>query len=177
MALQQKRVAIGRFSHRSDMEHTLGELKKAGFPVAQISIVAKYADLEAQVDGIGMSDCNFNEAQDDAAMVMFVGSMIGAIVGCFTGLGILATPGFSFIVAAGSAGTSVMTLAGVGFGLVSGALISATSGLKKVSKSARVAGDDSRQDEFLVIVDGTDDEVYWAKSILSQSHSIKVWVC
>jgi hypothetical protein len=163
MVVKQKRVAIGRFSHRSDMEHTLGELKKVGFPMAQISIVAKYADLKAQVDDI-------------AAMAMLVGSVLGAIVGCLTGLGILGIPGVSLIVAAGSAGTAITTLAGAGFGLVSGGLISARAGLEKV-RSAKVAGDDIGQDEFLVIVDGTDDEVYWAKSILSQSHSIKVWVC
>ncbi len=177
MALQQKKVAICRFSHRSNMEHTLGKLKKAGFPMAQISIVAKYADLEAQVDGVGMSNCNVNQTQDDAAMVMLVGSLLGAIVGCLTGLGILALPGVSFIVAAESAGTAVTTLAGAGFGIVSGGLISAIASLGKVSNSARVAGDDRGQDEFLVIVDGTDNQVYWAKSILSQSHSIKVWVC
>ncbi|MBR8833410.1 MAG: hypothetical protein DSM106950_05050 [Stigonema ocellatum SAG 48.90 = DSM 106950] len=177
MALQQKKVAIGRFSHRNDMEHTLAELKKAGFPVAKISIVAKYADLEAQVDGVGMSDCNFNQTQDDAAIVMLVGSLLGAIIGSFIGFGILATPGVNFIVAAGSAGTAVTTLAGAGFGLVSGSLISAIAGLGKVSNSARVAGHHSGKDEFLVIVDGTDNEVYWAKFILSQSNSIKVWVC
>ena len=41
MFLSQHRCAIGSFPNRIDVEYALNELNSAGFPMAQISVVAK----------------------------------------------------------------------------------------------------------------------------------------
>lgn len=91
------------------MEYALGELSRAGFLVAKISIVAKYADRDAQLDSAGMSDCAEDEAEAEVATGVIAGGMLGTILGCLAGLGMLAVPGVGFIVAAGTTGTALAT--------------------------------------------------------------------
>jgi len=177
MILRQKRYAVGVFFSYIDAESAPGELKRTGFPLAQISIVAKTADHDAQLDSAGVSDCVGEEAETATGAI--VGSMLGAILGCLAGLGMLAVPGVGFIiVAVGTTGTSLATatLAGAGIGAASGGLISAIAGSELSSDQARVAGGGG-QSEFLVMVEGADDEVRQAESILNRSYSSKVWVC
>lgn len=174
MVLGQKRHAVGRFSNRLDAEHALSELNSAGFTAAQISIVAKYADHEHQRDGAGISDCAGNDAHAGA----ITGGMLGAVLGCLVGLGMLVVPGVGFIVAVGTSGTAVgMTLAGAGIGVTGGGLISTLAGLVIPSNRARANIAPCLRGEYLLMVDGTDDEVQRAESILSKSCSSKVWVC
>ena len=177
MFLSQHRCAIGSFPNRIDVEYALNELNSAGFPMAQISIVAKDADRDAQLDGAGMSDF-VGDTQEGTPIFAIAGSMLGAIGGCLVGLGILAVPLVGPIVAVGTSGTALTaTLVGVGVGIVSGGLIEVLTDLGMTLDRARVDGDRFSTSEYLVMVDGTDDEVRRAESILCKSYSSKVWVC
>jgi len=175
MVLGQKRHAIGRFSNRLDAEHALNELHSAGFTVAQISIVAKYTDYEHQRDdGTCINEHVGNEAHAGA----ITGGMLGAVLGCLVGLGMLVVPGVGLIVAVGTSGTAVgMTLAGAGIGVTGGGLISTLASLKIFSNTARVNIAPCLRGEYLLMVDGTNDEVHRAEFILSKSCSSKVWIC
>lgn len=87
-------------------------------------------------------------------------------------------PGVGPFVAVATSGTALAaTLAGAGIGVVSGGLISAKACLGMTKDQARVDSDRFFGCEYLVMVDGTDDEVCRADSILSRSYSSKVWVC
>jgi len=192
MVLGQKRRAVGRFSNRLTAEKAFSQLNRAGFSVAQISIVAKYADYDAQLDGVGISDCAETEtqrsaggssggalpqAQSKTAAGAITGGMLGAVVGCLVGLGMLTVPGIGAVLAVGTSGTALATtLGGGGVGVVSGGLISALAGLKILPNRSRVDSDRYLQGEYLVMVDVTNDEVHRAESILSRASS-KVWVC
>ena len=178
MVLGQHRCAIGSFPNRIDVEYALNDLNSAGFPMAQISVVAKDADPDAQFDGAGTSDFVRDKAQEGTSTFALVGSMLGAIGGCLVGLGILAVPLVGPIVAVGTSGTALAaTLVGVGVGIVSGGLIEVLSDLGMSLDRARVYSDHFSTSEYLVMVDGTDDEVRRAESILCKSYSSKVWVC
>lgn len=178
MVLDQRRRAVGIFLNRKDAEQALGELNRSGFKVAQISLIAKYIDREHQLDGASIKDWAGDEAQAEAATGAIAGGMLGAVFGCLVGLGMLAVPGIGLIVAVGTAGTAIATtLVGAGIGVASGGLISACASLEIPSDRARVGSDLCLQGEFLVMVNGTDDEVRRAESILSKSCSSKVWVC
>jgi hypothetical protein len=168
--------AVGRFSYRVEAERALIELNHAGFSLAQISLLAKYADEEqSELD-------EFNryfraEAQAEAAIGVTIGGMLGAILGCLASVGMLAIPGVGFIVAVGTGGTVITILAGAGIGAASLGLISiATSGFEIASKQAKLALDCCEQGEFLVMVEGTLEEVRRAKTILNRSCS-NIWVC
>jgi hypothetical protein len=179
MVLGQKRRAVGVFLNRSQAEQALSQLNRAGFRVAKISMVAKYADHDAKLDGAGMSDCAGDEAQQEAATGAIAGGMLGAVIGCLAGLGMLSVPGVGFIVAVGTAGTAcAMTIAGAGIGAAGGGLILVFASLLEIpSDRARVNSDRCLGGEYLLMVDCTDDEVHRAASILSRSCSSKVWVC
>lgn len=178
MVLGQKRHAVGRFSNRTDAEHAVSELNHAGFLAAQISIVAKYADHEHQIDGVGTIYRAKDEAQAKASVGEITGGMLGAVVGCLVGLGMLPVPGVVFILAVKTTGTALATtLAGAGIGATGGGLISVLAGLKILPSRAKVNRAPYLQGEYLLVVDGTVDEVHRAESILSRSCSSKVWVC
>ncbi len=178
MDLSQTRYAIGRFSNRLELEQALGELNRAGFLVAQISIVAKVADRNEPLDSSKISARTGAEAQEKAAIGAIAGGMLGAIFGWLASLGILMVPGVSLLVVVGTTGTALATIfAGAGIGAAGGGLILALATSEIPSKRATVARGSRWRDEFLVMVDGTDDEVHRARLILSRSSSSKVWVC
>ena len=85
--------------------------------------------------------------------------MVGAIGGCLVGFGVLAVPGVGSLIPIGTSGTAlVTTIAGAGIGVASCGLIEALADL----------GIASDQSKYRVIVDGTDDEVGRAKTILKK---------
>ncbi|MBV9389752.1 MAG: hypothetical protein JOZ78_25295 [Chroococcidiopsidaceae cyanobacterium CP_BM_ER_R8_30] len=178
MFLGQTRCAIGRFSNRLEAEQVLGELNRAGLLIAQISIVAKTVDYKGPLDTTRRTRARV-EAIEEAAIGAAAGGMLGAIFGWLASLGILMVPGVGLLVAAGTTtGTALAIIfAGTGIGAFSGGLILALATSKISFKQAIVARHSSWRDEFLVMVDGTDDEVSLAKHVLSRFSSGKVWIC
>ena len=113
MVLSQHRCAVGSFFNHIDMEHALNELKSAGFPMEQISIIAKDVDCD-ELNGL-----NKNTQFGRVPICTIAGSMLGAIGGCLVGLGILAVPGVIVVVA--TSGTALAaTFVGTGLGIPSG---------------------------------------------------------
>ncbi len=180
MFLGRAKCAVGTFANRQNVEHALNELNRAGFPMVQISVVAKDVDHGTQLNSGGTSKDagNKNEAEEDAVTPALIGSMLGAIIGCLAGLGMLALPGIGFIVAVGISGTTVLTtLAGAGIGATSVSLVSVFASLLEIpSEEAKGEHTCHLHSEFLIIVAGTDEQVRHAQSIFSKSCSRKVWV-
>ncbi len=177
MVLSQKRAAVGRFSNYINVKQALSELQKAGFPVAQISLVANSVNYQHQFDGAGLDNFARGEAIADAATVAITGGLLGSVIGCLMGLGLLTVPGIGLLIATGMTGTAVVTtIAGAGIGATSGGLISVLSSSAIFFDQATVDCKRCQQDEYLLIVDGTDDEVPRAASILSRLCSSQVWI-
>jgi len=156
----QKRRVVSTFYNRIDAEHALNELNSAGFRKAEISVSAN-TERDDQLDG-PCTHCNIEDKPEErtATCGTITGSMLGAIGGYLVGLGLLAVPGVGPLVAVGASGTAVITtLAGVGIGIASCSLIEALANLGISS---------NREAEYLVMVDGTDDEVRQAESIIKQ---------
>lgn len=174
--LSHKRRAVGRFSHRHDAERAFIQLNRAGFAADQISIIAKYADQETQLDGIDSDARTEAEAHKETTGAI-AGGMLGAVVGCLVGLGMLPIPGIGVLLAIKTSGTALATtLAGGGIGVTGGGLLST---LTATLPSSRAKGNVTRYlpGEYLVMVDTINDEVHRAESILSRACSSKVWVC
>ncbi|MBV8887361.1 MAG: hypothetical protein JO235_25660 [Chroococcidiopsidaceae cyanobacterium CP_BM_RX_35] len=172
-----KRRAVGRFSNRLDAEYAFIQLNRAGFSEAQISIIAKYADCEAQTDGIDPSEWTEAEVQKEATGAI-AGGMLGAVVGCLVGLGMLPVPGIGVLLAIKTSGTALATtLAGGGIGVTSGGLLSTFAGATIFSGRAKRDGSRYLPGEYLVMVDVMTHEVAHAESILNRACSSKVWVC
>jgi hypothetical protein len=178
MDLYQKKRAVGIFLNRIDAERAIGELNRSGFLGDQICVVVNTCD-ETELGYTGVSDPVRGSSSVEAVTGAFAGGMIGAIVGCLAGLGMLSLPGFGLIVAAGTIGTALSTTcAGAGIGAVGGASIaSILAGLEMASDRTRLSSFDCPRSEYLVIVDGTDAQIQLAESLLSGLDSSKVWVC
>ena len=170
MVLGQNRRAVRIFNNRIDAEHALHELNRFGFSVDQISMVALDVNVDEQLGGASMSNHIGNKAlvYRTANSATITGSMLGAIGGCLLGVGLLAVPGVGLVVAVGTSGALVATLGGAGIGLAIGGLIEAKACLGMTDSPARVDSDRLFRGEYLVIVNGTDDEVRRAEYILSR---------
>jgi hypothetical protein len=164
------------FSSRQEAEQALNELKASGFPMDKVSIIARDADQNDQLGSAQMTDHIGNK--DVGAATGVVGEVLAnsALGGVLVGLGSLAIPGLGPIIAAGSIATAlVATVASTGIEAAAfSGLARALSDLGIPEEQARVFSDRLYQGDYLAILDGTDDEIGRAESILS-NQGIRNW--
>jgi hypothetical protein len=167
--------AIGVFANRRDAESALSELRDSGFPMDKVSVIAKNADHNDRLGGAGMSDRTGNKADEGAAGGAVTGGALGGLGGLLVGLGTLAIPGIGPVVLAGAGATALATtLAGAGIGAAAGSIIGALVGLGIPEGRARVYNERFSRGEYLVLVDGTADDIRRAEAILSR-RGIQEW--
>ena len=175
MALGQQKRAVGVFSRREDAERALNELRHSGFSMNQVSVVAKDADRGDQLAGADMNAQVGNKADEGATTGAVTGGALGGITGLLVGLGALAIPGIGPVMLAGAAATTIATaLSGTAIGAAAGGLLGALAGLGIPEEQARTYNERLSRGEYLVIVDGTDDEMRRAGAILS-NRGIQEW--
>ncbi|MBD2434701.1 MULTISPECIES: general stress protein [Fischerella] len=177
MAIQRRKRAVGTFPNRQTAEEALSRLRDSGFLMDRVSVLAKDIDRNEQIAGAtvkdksDMSDRGDNEAQEGAGIGAVTGTALGGIGGLLVGLEALIIPGVGPFLAAGTIAT---TLAGAGIGAAAGGLVGALTGLGIPEEEARAYGQRVSQGEFLVIVDGSEDEINRAGSIL-RNQDIRDW--
>ncbi|PHJ61660.1 histidine kinase [Nostoc linckia z18] len=167
--VQATKRAIGVFAHRRDAEAAITELRDAGFPTSRISVIAKDTDGHgiAGVDNrnIGAG----NKADEGAKAGAATGGVLGGLTGLLVGLGTLAIPGIGPVIAGGAAATAIATtLAGGAIGAAAGGIVGALVGLGIPEDRARVYNERFQRGDYLVIVDGTEAEIYQAEPILNR---------
>lgn len=171
MALGQHKRVVGVFSSRHDAEAAMNELKRSGFPMQKVSIIARDADRQDDIAGVDLTDRNRtgNKADEGAAAGALTGGTLGGITGLLVGLGSLAIPGVGPVLVAGEIGTVIAsTLAGGAIGAAAGGLVGALVGLGIPEERARVYNDRVSKGGYLAIVSGSDDEIATAQMILHQ---------
>ncbi|MBE9170996.1 general stress protein [Pleurocapsales cyanobacterium LEGE 06147] len=169
MVVSNQKRGIGVFPNHQETESALNELKESGFSMENVSIIAKQAEQEKEISEVEMSD-RVGE-QDVKSPTGVVGDALtsatwGSLLVGLTSLSIL---GAGPILAAGALGVSLVTgLAGVGLGVVgTNKLIDALTDLGIPKEQARVYSDSLLQGDYLVILEGTDDQMDKASNILS----------
>jgi hypothetical protein len=169
MVLSQHWHAIGVFSNRQAANQALNHLKDAGFPIAQISLVARDSDWGQQQSEDVMRELVERARQGattGSVEGLVTGNKIGSVAGFLLGLSTLAIPGIGQMILAGSAGTIAAYILSSGVvGVAAGGLVGGLIGLgiteAQVKSDDRVATGD-----YLLMVAGTDDEISRAESIL-----------
>jgi hypothetical protein len=164
------RRAIGVFSHRRDAEAAITELRDTGFPLSRVSIIAKNTDGHgiAGVD-VDKNAGTGNKADDGAKAGAATGGVLGGLTGLLVGLGSLAIPGIGPVIAGGAVATALATtLAGGAIGAAAGGIVGALVGLGIPEDRARVYSDRFQRCDYLVIIDGTQAEIYQAEPILNR---------
>lgn len=170
MALGQHKRAIGVFSSRHDAESAINELKRSGFSMNKVSIIARDADRQGDVAGVDVKDRNRvgNKADEGAAAGALTGGTLGGITGLLVGLGSLAIPGVGPVIVAGEIGTVIAsTIAGGAIGAAAGGLVGALIGLGIPEERARAYNDRVGRGDYLLIVSGSDEEIARAEAILN----------
>ncbi|MBW4624151.1 MAG: general stress protein [Brasilonema octagenarum HA4186-MV1] len=169
MALgKDNKRAVGVFSSRREAEYALTELRDAGFPMNKVSIIAKDADRTGDIAGVETQEHVGNKADEGAAAGAVTGATVGGITGLLVGLGTLAIPGVGPILLAGEIATALATTAaGAGIGAAAGGLLGALVGLGIPEERARVYNERVSRGDYLVIVDGTDEEIRGAETVLT----------
>ncbi len=166
----QRRRAIGVFAHRNDAEAAVSELRNSSFAADDVSIIGKDAgNASANVAGTTQG----NKADDGAKAGAATGAALGGLGGLLVGLGALAIPGVGPVLLGGAAATALATAAtGAGIGAAAGGVTGGLVGLGIPENQAQKYSDRLNRGDYLVIVDGTDDEIRRAETILKR-HGIQ----
>lgn len=167
MALGQGKRAIGVFPNRQDTESALNELKNSDFPMDKVSVVARDVSED---DQMAESESKFIREQTLKGIgtgAITGGAILGGIGALVAGLGTLAIPGLGSIAVAGSQAALAGTFAGGFYGAGGGGIIGAVIGNGVSQEQAKAYSDRLSKGDYLVMIDGTDDEIHRAESILS----------
>jgi hypothetical protein len=143
--------------------------------MAKVSVIAKDADGGSKLAGAEMRDSEGNKAEEGAASGAVTGGVLGTLTGLLVGLGAIAIPGIGPVMLAGATATALATtVSGGAIGAAAGGLFGALVGLGIPEERARVYNDRLSRGHYLVIVDGTDNEIRRAEAILS-NRGIQEW--
>lgn len=157
------KTVTGLFDHYSDATSAVAQLKAAGVPESDISIVSNNSDGHHQDDDSG--------AAEGAGTGAGVGAALGGAGGLLTGLGIMAIPGVGPVVAAGwLAATAAGALAGAVVGGAAGGLIGALTDSGVDERDAHVYAEGVRRGGTLVTAKVDGSRTGEAEAILQRSN-------
>ncbi len=162
--------SVGLFYSRDEAEKALRALKDDGFDMNRVNVIAKDADKVTESAGVDTAYDEGNNAAEGAGAGAASGAVLGGIGGLLVGLGTLAIPGVGPIIVAGEAATAIATtLAGAGIGAAAGGIIGGLVGLGIPEDKAKIYSDRVGGGSYLVMVNGTDDDISRAERILHDS--------
>lgn len=177
----QTKRGIGIFADYQTTEKALMELQGIGYGMDRVSVIGQDSEHlnqsgrtgDAQVQGV--QDDDTNRAEDGAKTGAVSGGTVGGLTGLLVGLGTLAIPGVGPIMLAGAAATAIATtLAGGAIGAATGGLVGGLVGLGIPEDRATVYNDHLSQGKYLVIIDGTDNDLARVELIL-MGQNIQEW--
>ncbi len=179
MALGQHKRAVGVFPKRRDVELALGELRDSGFPMDRVSVITRDANRHGDIAGADVRDDVRDQAgtlaEEGATTGALAGGAFGGLTGLLVGLGTLAIPGIGPIMLAGATATALATtLAGTAIGAAAGSLAGALIGMGIPEEQAKVYNERITRGDYLVMVEGTEEEIRRAQAILS-NRGIEEW--
>lgn len=173
MALEHKN-AVGMFPDRLHTESALSHLKAADFPMNKVSIVAQHitsADATLNItEPTVQTEAQFvrHRTMERIENGALDGASWGSIIG-FLGAGLvtLAIPGIGSIVLAGNRAAAIGLTAGAFYGAVSGGLLGSAIGTNISDEQARHYRKRLAQGQYLIVIEGTDNELRQAETVLS----------
>ena len=159
--------SVGLFYSRDEAERALRALKDDGFDMNRVNVIAKDADSVTQSAGVDVAYDEGNNAAEGAGAGATSGAVLGGIGGLLIGLGTLAIPGVGPIIVAGEAASTIAsTLAGAGIGAAAGGIIGGLVGLGIPEDKAKIYSDRVSSGSYLIMVNGSDDDISRAERIL-----------
>lgn len=171
----QNQRAIGVFSDEQNLKKALDELKAAGFDMNQVSVIAKDAEHPDQVSGVRVTDPVSHETAKDAATGTVAGGVLGGLTGLLVGLVTVAIPGVGPVVFVGGEAAAIASALGGGaIGAAAGGLVGILANLGVPEEQAKKYSDRLSVGDYLVLVQGTDEQIQQAETIL-RDRGIEEW--
>lgn len=158
---------IGVYNNQQDALAAIQQLKTAGFPASQLSVLGHSKEDQTEQDKLEAldSDHEMDKPMKIAATGLGIGVVVGPILGALAGIGLLAIPGVGILVGAGALAGAV---AGLDAGIIGGGVISALA----IARSNKVHEDKYKEHlqagRYLVVAQGSDDELEQAKGIMEE---------
>ena len=153
---------VGVYATHEKAIEAVEELKRAGYPVQQVSLLGKAVIID------DLMHVKQNRWIKNAPAI--IGAILGPILGILTGLKIFAIPGLGFLFGAGAL---LGALAGFSLGIVGGGVISLFAILVIKSRAVLKYHEHLEEKGFQVIAHGNNEEVDKAKEIL-EGHKNKM---
>lgn len=157
-------AAIGIYEDHDAAVEAVARLHEQGYPVAQLSIMG-LTETET-VD----NEMRISPQSPIKPLGLGAGVAVGTTVGLLTGVGLFTIPGLGVLFGAGAL---VGALAGFDFGLIGGGIASVLSSVGVKNEVAEKYDSILRNGKYLVVANGTPEEVADAKRHLHErtSHS------
>jgi hypothetical protein len=171
----QSNRAIAVFPNREAAGQALDKLVLSGFLLKKIFLIGKQSASNDQSVDTEIISALVNQARIGAITEtaylrkgLVIGKVSGGLVGLLLGLNILARLGVSQIALVPAVG---FTLLCGGICTVAGRIVGALIGLRMTKKQARKYGERVVRGNYLLIVNGTKDDIKQAERILNNSEA------
>lgn len=151
------KATIGVYDSHEKAVIAVRELQKAGYPSAKLSIVGQ-AEIVAHQMRLKSTDSAFPKAE------VGIGVIAGSVLGLLAGVGVFSIPGLGFLYGAGAI---VGIFAGFDFGLITGGLTAILTSIGIDESYVASYQQQLEEGKFLVIAQGSDEDVHLAEYILS----------
>ena len=177
MVLEQHKHGVGILTTRQEAESALNELRDSGFSLEKVGVMTKDSDCDGQVGNSQRSDRLAAQAQRGATTgaVTGTGRKGRSSLGLLVGFGTLAIAGVGTAIEAGTGRTSLATiLGGKAIGGFDDSWVGALAGLGIPEERTHAYTERVRRGDYLVMVQGKDQELANAESIL-RKRGIQDW--
>jgi hypothetical protein len=146
-----------------------------------VSVVGRDIHDKVEITGVNSSDrladvgnnlhTDENKSIGTAGDGAIAGGAVGSYAGLLVGLGLLVVPGFGPVLLTGAAATVIATAFSGGLiGAAAGSLVGGLVGLGIPKDQAEIYGDRINQGDYLVIIEGSTDDIDLAEAIFYQHH-------
>jgi len=165
------RATIGVYEDQAKALAAIQELKAAGYPDKQISVLHRTQagedapDPGENEDGPGLdSDNVYQNPMKIAATGVGIGAVVGPILGALAGVGVLAVPGLGLLVGAGALAGAI---AGLDVGIIGGGIISALAIARLNKHHEDLYHEHLEAGRWIVIAHGSESEIEHAREVLN----------
>ena len=175
MVLGQYIRAIGTFKSCQDTKEALSQLLVSGFPKENVSVIAKDSESEERLSRGNVKDPVATEAQKSVASGTVKGTTVGGLGNLLVGLSSVVIPGVGSLLTIGSMGkTLAVSVADAGNEATTDSLVRAFTEVSIPEDRARLYSNRISQGDYVVIIEGTQEEITKAESLLSEQ-GIQEW--
>lgn len=170
-----KRRGIGVFRQKLDAQAAMNDLKDSGFPMEKVSVIVK-EDGNQSIKGKDLTKKPGHPVSEGVKVGSVTGTTIGLLTGLLAGISTVTIPGIGPVVVAGNIAEAIaVALAAGGAGAISGGLIGTLAALGIPGKRAQVYSELLSQGDYLLVIEGTSDELMRAEMILLNDKGIVEW--